>query len=126
MRKVVDWRSLLRSPRREQERLASSRPIISKEQFVDALVSTGARADVSECIWELVASSVLFKGFSPYPDDSLLYTLGIAEEELEIDMISDTCRALALQLPSQDLIDQFGPIETPRHVALLISRCVPV
>ena len=47
---------------------------------------------------------------------------GIAEEELEIDLIADILIRLKLPLPTTDLLDGFGAVDTPLQVARLVSE----
>ena len=108
-----------------QRRLARERKPMSKTDFVEDIASTGGLPEAAERVWDAIDDFGTEPGFSLYPDDDLLRIIGIAEEDLEDDVIIKTCNDLGLSIPSQELVDRLGTINTPRDVVRLVSKCQP-
>ena len=106
-----------------QTRLANSRPRIDKAEFVLRVVSQGGDRRGAEILWDALVSNWANKGFSPYPEDSLGRVFGIADEELDDDLISHTLNSLELPLPNREFTKRFGEIDTPLRIAQLVSEC---
>lgn len=106
-----------------QRVLAKQRPPMSKAQFVESIKETGGDAGVAAVVWDAIVDFGIEPGFSLYPDDDLLKTIGMAEEDLDEDVITATCQSLGRRVPTQDLVDRFGRVDTIRDVVQLIGQC---
>ena len=109
-----------------QRRLASSRPRLSKREFVAATVASGGDLYAAEWIWQHLHDEWGWeKGFSPYPDDTLERIFGLAEEERDVDILTTLLNRLSLPLPTTEVLQEFGRIDTPAQIAQLIAemRC---
>jgi hypothetical protein len=106
-----------------QRRLAGARPPISKEQFVSMISTESADRHAAEKIWESLIAERLDENLAPYPDDSLIHVYGIAEEELDQDLIARVLKELDIPIPDRDFTKQFGAIDSPRGVVHFISAC---
>ena len=105
-----------------QRRLSKSRPPFSGKDFVAAITQRGGDASAAGWMWDHLKDSVYYKSFTPYPDDSLASVFGIAEEELEIDIITTLLERASISLPTTEILQEFGPVATPLQVALLVSH----
>jgi hypothetical protein len=106
-----------------QKSLAGNRKALSETEFVQQIAEQGGDGVAAAAIWRFLKEWGYEDGFTPYPTDSLGSVFGIAEEELEVDLILGILRELNLATPSQKVIDDFGVVDTPLRVALLIARC---
>jgi len=61
--------------------------------------------------------------FTPYPADDLQNVFGIAEEELDEELILGILLELNVPLPSEESRQSIGPVQTPLQVASFVARC---
>jgi len=106
-----------------QKKLAASRPPIDKEQFVSRILAEGGDERAAAMVWDALVADWVIEGFTPYPEDSLGRVYGIAEEELDDDLIARTLKELGLPIPDRDFVKRFGMIDSPRRVAQFVSEC---
>ena len=65
-----------------QRRLAKGRPSMSKQEFVDRTASSEIGKAAASMVWEKLRDVAIVDTFAPYPDDDLLRTYGLADEDL--------------------------------------------
>ena len=106
---------------KRQKRLLARRSALSMSDFIRQICAAGGDKEAAEIIYAKLQDCIYVDGFTPYPNDSLGSIFGIAEEELDEDIILDILNQLNLALPSPDLVASFGPIDTPAGVAKLVS-----
>ena len=105
-----------------QRKLAASRPSIEKEQFVSMISLDSADRSTAEKVWDALATCRVDEAFAPYPDDSLEHVYGIAEEELDQDLIARILKDLDLPIPDREFTLRFGVVDSPRRVAHFIRE----
>ena len=86
------------------------------------MVERGGDAAAAGIIWTHLEAWGLEPGFTPYPDDDLQAVFGIAEEELEIDLLGNLITRLSLPQPTTEMLREFGPLDTPLRVATLAKQ----
>lgn len=119
---MFSLRRLLERPlSSKQRRLAASRPPMSKEQFVDAVASTDLGHSAADMLWEKLAEATVYDKFSPYPDDDLLKVFGLAEEDLDEDVILEIIMATGSVVPEREQLRKFGPVNTPADIVKLVE-----
>jgi hypothetical protein len=106
-----------------QARLAQKREALNEEEFVRRIAHDGGDRDAATVLWTKLVNSRYPDNFTPYPSDSLLKVFGIAEEELDEDLILAILNELNVRPPSKEVLSQFGVIDTPLRVAQLIALC---
>jgi hypothetical protein len=106
-----------------QKRLARSRRPPTEMEFVQQIGDEGGDRDAALSVWRRLTTWGYIDGFTPYPTDSLSNVFGIAEEELEVDILQGILTELGAPMPTQELCDRFGPIDTPLQVARFIALC---
>jgi hypothetical protein len=104
-----------------QIREAKKRNKIAKETFVSEIVREGGDSDAANILYEKLKEWVITEELSPYPNDNLEYLYGIAEEELDEDIIFDIFNILNIPNPSESTMKDFGFVCTPCDVAKLIK-----
>lgn len=72
-------------------------------------------------LWDKLSEAVVYERFTPYPDDDLLTTFGLAEEDLDQDIVLDLVLKTASVVPSREMLKRFGPVNTPADVIRLIE-----
>ena len=87
------------------------------------IVDQGGDAAAAAFVWNTLQDFVVVPSFTPHPTDSLEAVFGIAEEELDEDMILTLLADLGISIPDQEDVSSFGVIDTPLQVALFIARC---
>lgn len=122
MGKGVVQRFLARPFSTRQLALANNRPPLSQSDFVSRIAQAGGADDAATIIHSKLQDWIYHDGFSPYPDDSLGSVFGIAEEELDEDIILDVLNKLGLSAPPQQVVEAFGPIDTATDIARFVAR----
>lgn len=104
-----------------QKRLAKEREPLSESDFVARTVDAGGDQEAALLIHEKLQGWLYAEGFTPYPEDDLERVYGIAEEELDEDLILDILKQIGVQPPGKDLVKAFGEVRTPIDAARLIK-----
>ena len=101
--------------------LASSRQPIIRERFVAELASTETGKAAADLLWDKLNDAKVCDEFVPYPDDDLLWTYGLADEDLDDDIILAILVAVTANIPDEPFLKRFGPVDTPRDIIRLIE-----
>lgn len=104
-----------------QSALAKKRTAISHSDFVSLITRSGGDAGAADLIHSKLQDWIYHNSFTPHPDDSLSAVFGIAEEELDEDIIMDVLATLGLSAPPQQEVTAFGPIDTATRVAQFVA-----
>jgi hypothetical protein len=106
-----------------QRRLARFRSPLTESDFVKSITEFGGDRMAAVVLWRRLKDWTSVRDFTPYPGDSLGFVFGIAEEELDEDLILDVLKELAVPIPTQAQLSAFGPIDTPLRIAQLVAFC---
>lgn len=106
-----------------QRRLAQKRQALSETEFVQRIADQGGDALAAAALWSRLKDWTYVNDFTPYPTDRLGSVFGIAEEELDEDLILGILRELNVPTPSNEFLSEFGVIDTPIRVAQLVALC---
>lgn len=104
-----------------QKRLAKERDPLGESDFVARIVDAGGDQEAARFVHEKLQGWLYAEGFTPYPEDDLERIYGIAEEELDEDLILDILKQIGLSPPSGERIKAFGNVSTPTDVARLVK-----
>lgn len=116
------WRTVLGLPFSvRQRRLARQRPGMDEQCFVQRIVASGGDEAAARWVRAALADWVRAAGFTPDPDDDLGRVYGIAEEELDEDLVLGVLRHLKLPPPSNAWLATHGSVNTPCQLARLVS-----
>jgi hypothetical protein len=105
----------------KQRRLAANRPAMPKEQFIDTIASTELGRSAASMLWRKLVEATICDQFTPYPDDDLLKAFGLAEEDLDEDIILDIIKATGSVIPDRSMLKSFGSVNTPSDIIRLIE-----
>lgn len=104
-----------------QRRLAMARPSISKQDFVDRSASSELGKAAASILWDKLIELRVVDELTPYPDDDLLHTYGLADEDLDEDIILDILKSLNRTVPSENVVRTVGPINSPLDIVRLVE-----
>lgn len=104
-----------------QMRLAANRPRMSKEQFVNDVASSDLGRLAADLLWEKLVEVAVCDQFTPYPSDDLLKVFGLAEEDLDEDIIFEIITTIGSTVPGSVVLKEFGPVNTPADIVRLIE-----
>lgn len=102
-------------------RLAANRPRMSKEQFVNDVASSDLGRLAADLLWEKLVEVAVCDQFTPYPSDDLLKVFGLAEEDLDEDIIFEIITTIGSTVPGSVVLKEFGPVNTPADIVRLIE-----
>jgi hypothetical protein len=106
-----------------QRRLGRERKPLDEAAFVHEITGDDGDHAAAILLWKRLQGWVYAENFAPYPSDDLEKVFGIAEEELDEDLILSILQELSVPPPSDEALSRFGRINTPLRVAQLVGRC---
>lgn len=104
-----------------QKRLVKNRDHLTRLNFVAKIVEAGGDREAAGLIHDKLSDWIYIREFTPHPDDDLENIYGIAEEELDEDIILEILNKIDVKLPSAERLMAFGRIDTPIRLARLIK-----
>jgi acyl-homoserine lactone acylase PvdQ len=105
-----------------QQKLIRLRGEVTAQSF-SAMFTDERERMVARMVWDHLRREAVVPDFRPHPDDRLLTVYGIAEEELDEDLILQVLRDLGAPTPRQASADAFGrSIPCGRRYGSLPSR----
>jgi hypothetical protein len=104
-----------------QRRLAESRSPMSRDDFAAQLATNEFGRAAAGMLWEKLQERLCFEGFSPHPTDDLCRVYGLAEEDLDEDVILAMLNTLHCPSPGEDVLNNIGPINTPKDLIRLVE-----
>jgi hypothetical protein len=108
---------------RRQLHLAKGRNAIDESGFVGEIVEKGGDYVAAVSLWKRLNECKTVDHLTPYPTDSLETVYGLADEDLDDDLVLDLFKELRVPVPSTEVLHEFGQIDTPLQVAQLVARC---
>jgi hypothetical protein len=106
--------------RRRQKAARKERDGVTRKGFVEQLAAAPAEKRAAGLLWDLLVEAAVVDDFRPLPDDGLLELYGLAEEELDEDLILPILQAMELPPPCPATLSEIGEVKTPRDVMRLI------
>ncbi|HEX8534731.1 MAG TPA: hypothetical protein VF662_11235 [Allosphingosinicella sp.] len=106
--------------RRKQRSALKSRYDVTKDSFVRSMADDPLDEAVASFIWDFLVDAAVVIDFKPLPDDNFLRMYGLAEEDLDDDLILRTFENLQLPPPSSSTIEQVGEIKCPQDIMRLV------
>lgn len=104
-----------------QKQLGKARPPLGEDEFAKQISDAGGDREAAFIVYRKLSEWTYVKGFTPYPVDDLGKIYGIAEEELDEDMILDVLNSLGVPPPSKERVAAFGAVKTPLQITQLVS-----
>lgn len=118
---MLTW--LLQLPFSRRQRIAMKlRGEVSLEGFLNDISGSPFEREVALSVWHYLRSESVEPDFKPLADDSLIHLYGIAEEELDEDLILSLLSKHGIPIPDPETITAFGPVSTPRDVVRFLPH----
>ena len=106
-----------------QRKLASTRPQTSKANFIEGAAATDLGRIAAASLWDRLNEIKVVQEFSPSPEDDLFKVYGLAEEDLDEDVVLSLIEEVGVTVPTKERLDRFGVVKTPRDIVRLIEAC---
>ena len=94
---------------------------MSKERFVDFVATSDLGRLAAGLLWEKLMEAKVCDELTPYPDDDLHKVFGLAEEDLDEDIVLAVIEETRSTIPSKDVLEKFGAVNTPADIVRLIE-----
>lgn len=103
-----------------QSRARAVREDMTQHKFVSALASDDLEERAAGLLWEKLVEAAVISDFRPKPDDNFLRIYGLAEEDLDEDIVMAILIQLGFGVPRPAVIEQAGEIASPREFMQLV------
>lgn len=119
IQRILDWPF-----RGRQLRAMKAREGYTKSDFQDLLFNAGGDREVIEDVWEILSDHAI-DGFKPKPEDNLTYIFGLAEEDLDEDVLLMLLEKYGCRIPNESEIASMRPVDTVQDLVMFVSSLKP-
>ena len=119
LQRILDWPF-----RGRQLRAMNLREGYTKDHFQEQLLNAGADTETIEQVWTLLADHAV-EGFKPKPEDNLQYLFGLAEEDLDEEVILALLEANGCHIPNESEVARMGPLDSVHDLVMFVSSLKP-
>lgn len=119
VQRIVDWPF-----RGRQLRAMKARKIYTKNNFQEQLSDAGGDSEVIEEVWAILTDHAI-DGFKPKPEDNLQYIFGLAEEDLDEDVVMKLLETYSCRIPSESELASMRSIDTVKDLVMFVSALKP-
>lgn len=103
-----------------QEKACQDRSGLTKRDFVTSLVNSQEDESAANLLWDFLVDAAVVKNFIPHPDDNFLWMYGLAEEDLDEDIILEILKRLGIDPPTPGIVDEVGEVTSPKELMRLV------
>ncbi|MGL1888302.1 MAG: hypothetical protein OCD76_17435 [Reichenbachiella sp.] len=106
------------------KKLASKRPIITKEDFIKKMKTEGFEDNHIETVYDELNDYLKVDGFYIYPDDNIHEVYKINDLD-DVELVDSICKKLGIPTPEQSDYDELGKqhsLLTPRTILILLKK----
>ena len=120
----MDWiRNIVEWPiRGRQQALMRARQSYSKEEFIGFFAGRGIASEIADEVWKILTENAAIGGFKPHPEDDLLKVYGLAEEDLDEDVVLELLQRCGCRIPPPAEIDGLKPLTTVADLVDFLSE----
>lgn len=105
--------------RHRQKAALSERRNVTKAAFVGQLAQSDLERRAAGKLWDLLVDAAVVEDFRPLPDDDFLRLYGLADEDLDDDIIFSILQSVGLT-PSSEVITAAGVMRSPKDFIRLV------
>jgi hypothetical protein len=116
---------LFEGPRKRQQRWVHSRQGYSREDFTSHFAGSGVDVTVAQRTWDALLLAAEIDGFKPHPMDSLLHVFGLADEDLDDDVVLPLLIQCGCRIPSPQETMRMRPVETVADLVHFVQDLKP-
>jgi hypothetical protein len=103
-----------------QRRAVGLRADMTRERFIAALAVNELEERAAGLLWDKLLEVAIVPAFKPHPNDNFLKMYGLADEDLDEDVIIAIFKSLGLELPSSATLQNVGKVDSPSQFILLL------
>jgi hypothetical protein len=101
-----------------------ARESYTKNNFQEQLSKAGGDSEVIEEVW-VILTDYAIDGFKPKPEDNLQYIFGLAEEDLDEDVVLKLLETYNWRIPNESELASMKPVDTVQDLVMLVSALKP-
>ena len=128
MTRSILWKilSVLEWPlRRRQTRLMKSRGSYTKEDFARFFEQQAVPQKILDEVWDAIVDVAVVEDFKPHPEDNLEKDFGLADEDLDEDVILALLHRCGCRVPPVEEALQWGPVDTVADLVRFLTEMSP-
>lgn len=119
LQKILDWPF-----RGRQLDAMKTREDYTKSNFQEHLSNAGGDSEIIEEVWTILTGHAI-DGFKPKPEDNLQYIFGLAEEDLDEDVILELLKTYSCRIPNESELASMKPVDTVQDLVIFVSALKP-
>lgn len=119
VQRILDWPF-----RGRQLRVMKARESYTKNKFQEQLCDAGGDSEVIEEVWAILTEHAI-DGFKPKPEDNLQYIFGLAEEDLDEDVVLKLLKRYSCRIPNKSELASMKPVDTVKDLVMFVSALKP-
>jgi hypothetical protein len=119
LHRILDWPF-----RGRQLRAMKTRETYTRDNFQEQLSNAGGDSEVIKEVWTILTDHAI-PGFKPKPEDNLQYIFGLAEEDLDEDVVLKLLQTYGCRIPNETDIASMKPVDTVQELVLFVSALKP-
>ncbi|HLL30426.1 MAG TPA: hypothetical protein VK403_05470 [Allosphingosinicella sp.] len=104
-----------------QQRVQAQRNSVSRERFIAALANNEIEVRAAGHLWDKLREIAVVRDFRPCPEDDFLHLYGLADEDLDEDVILAILTVMEREPPSPAALQRIGKIRSPREFMQLFQ-----
>lgn len=119
VQRILDWPF-----RGRQLRAMEARQSYTKSNFQEHLSNAGGDSEVIDEVWTILTGHAI-DGFKLKPEDNLQYIFGLAEEDLDEDVILKLLEKYNCRIPNESELASMRPVDTVQDLVMFVSALKP-
>jgi hypothetical protein len=119
VQRILDWPF-----RGRQLRAMKARESYTKSNFQEHLSNAGGDSEVIEEVWTMLTGHAI-DGFRPKPEDNLQHIFGLAEEDLDKDVVLKLLETYGCRIPNESELASMKPVDTVQDLVMFVSALKP-
>jgi hypothetical protein len=105
-----------------QRRLMRDRGSYTRADFAAFFTARGVPQQITDEVWNALVAEAAVEDFRPKPEDDLIKTFGLADEDLDEDVVLPLLERCGCRIPAADEVSALGPVATVGDLVGFIAR----
>lgn len=115
LQRILDWPF-----RGRQLHAMKARESYTMSSFQEQLTDAGGDSEVIQEVWAILRDHAI-DGFKPKPEDNLQYIFGLAEEDLDEDVVLKLLKICNCRVPTEGELALMNPVDTVKDLVMFVS-----
>lgn len=108
--------------RSRQQRLMADRVLYTRSEFAQFFLERDVPRPIVDETWNALVEAAVIPGFRPKPEDELLATFGLADEDLDEDVVLRILERCGCRIPTPDEVMHSRPFKTVADLVEFATR----